>query len=268
MIGALLLALIYILPIEIIDRVEPIRFPIVTATERCGAVNPEHVVVGDVSKEVKRVSYITHRLSHRTVQKLCCSRLNFIFFRLPSLKCAQRNKKIVNQIHWWRQHANRHVLNFGEPAGKHALVASPIYYLKFDASLLPHGLVGYSYIPNDELWGVSSRVSVSRQLRVNFHLVERALHRDGLATDAQVSEEGGNDQGRSETDQPPIGRRFALALVAGLVSFYLYFWGKNEIRRGHWLRGRCVIIAADSGFFIALVLVWLSSFRSTWDWWL
>jgi hypothetical protein len=79
----------------------------------------------------------------------------------------------------------------------------------------------------------------------------------------QNSDEG---QNTSEPSEPPIGRRFFIALLCGFLGLILSGFGWNYFYDERRILGAALVIL---GFFVlsgGFLLYWLTGFPSTWGW--
>jgi hypothetical protein len=72
----------------------------------------------------------------------------------------------------------------------------------------------------------------------------------------------------SKKHDPPIARRFMVAVLAVILAHYVNRIGYVYVDRGRELYGKILIGSSLAIVACGLGLFWLSDFTSTWGWWL
>lgn len=75
-------------------------------------------------------------------------------------------------------------------------------------------------------------------------------------------------QRAGKPNDPPILRRFLIALIAGVGGYGLALWGDGQSRNGRKWRGRTCTWIAGILFGGTCVLLFMTGFRWSWGWWL
>lgn len=82
-------------------------------------------------------------------------------------------------------------------------------------------------------------------------------------------QEAGEYRGEQCADgKPPIARRFFVALLSVLLGFLLSLYGWKNINDKRRLRGASIVFCGALLASSGLLLLWLTGFRWSWQWWL
>jgi hypothetical protein len=109
---------------------------------------------------------------------------------------------------------------------------------------------------------VGSQLSYGRR----FHFIDGLFQPVGLYSEYDSLADANNNKKSSEHDEPPVGRRFIIALFGNLAGIWIGMFGWKFFDSRRRLLGSVFIGGGGLLSLISLGLFWLTNFPSTWNW--